>query len=114
MVIQADDGKYGSMSAHLSGLASSIYQGARVTDQTIIGYAGKTGDPSIPVGETHLHQAYYRYPYYSPDGSPYDGAGLKVIYHHYVGTAVGNGPGVYKLGKKSTDSTVAKGDYISN
>jgi len=114
VVIQADNGKYVSMSAHLSGLASGIYRGARVTDQTIIGYAGKTGDPSIPVGETHLHQAYYRYPRYNPDGSPYGGAGLKVIYHHYVGTAAGTRPGVYKFGKRSTDSTVAKGDWISN
>ena len=114
VVIQADNGKYVSMSAHLSGLASGIYRGARVTDQTVIGYAGKTGDPSIPVGETHLHQAYYRYPLYNPDGSPYGGAGLKVIYHHYVGTAAGTRPGVYTFGKRSTDSTVAKGDWISN
>jgi murein DD-endopeptidase MepM/ murein hydrolase activator NlpD len=114
VVIQADNGKYVSMSAHLSSLASGIYRGARVTDQTVIGYAGKTGDPSIPVGETHLHQAYYRYPSFNPDGSPYGGAGLKVVYHHYVGTAAGTRPGVYKFGKRSTDRTVSKGDWISN
>jgi murein DD-endopeptidase MepM/ murein hydrolase activator NlpD len=66
VAIRADNGKYVSMSAHLSDLAGEIYRGARVTNQTIIGYAGKTGNPSIPVGETHLHQAYYSYPRYNP------------------------------------------------
>ena len=55
------------MSAHLSGLAGGIYWSARVTNQTIIGYAGKTDNASIPVGDTHLHQAYYHYPRYKPD-----------------------------------------------
>ena len=45
-------------------------------------------------GVPHLHQAYYRYPHYNRDGSPYGGAGLQVVYHRYVGT----GPGVYKFG----------------
>lgn len=65
--IRADNGKYVSMSAHLSGLAGGIYWGARVTNQTIIGYAGKTDNAIIPVGDTHLHQAYYHYPRYKPD-----------------------------------------------
>lgn len=108
VTIKADNGKYVSMSAHLNGLASGIVKGARVTDGTIIGYAGKTGDPSIPVGPPHLHQAYYRYPSYNPDGSPYGGAGLKVIYHYYVGTAAGTGPGVYTFNGKS------RGKWISN
>ena len=87
VVIRASNGKYVSMSAHLSGLARGIQRGKAVTKDTIIGFAGKSGDPSIPVGETHLHQAYYRYPRYLRDGSPYGGAGLRVLYHHYYGTA---------------------------
>lgn len=87
VVVKADNGKYVSMSAHLNGLANGIRRGKVVTNDTIIGFAGDTGDPSIPVGETHLHQAYYRYPRYLQDGSPYGGAGLQVIYHRYYGTA---------------------------
>lgn len=114
VAIRADNGKYVSMSAHLSGLAQGIYRGARVTNQTIIGYAGKTGDPSIPVGETHLHQAYYRYPRYNPDGSPYGGAGLQAVYHHYAGTAARTRPGIYTFHTRATSTTVAKGSWISN
>ena len=87
VVIKADNGKYVSMSAHLSGLAYGIRRGAYVTNRTIIGYAGDTGDASIPVGPPHLHQAFYRYPSYRSDGSPYGGAGLQVVYHRYTGTA---------------------------
>ncbi len=114
VVVRADNGKYVSLSAHLSGLARGIEPGARVTDETVIGYAGDTGGPTIPVGEPHLHQAFYRYPRYNDDGSPYGGAGLKVVFHHYVGTAAGTGPGVYKFGWRSDSETVSKGDWISN
>jgi murein DD-endopeptidase MepM/ murein hydrolase activator NlpD len=48
VVIEDDNGMYVSMSAHLSGLEYGIVPGARVTHETIIGYAGDTGDPSIP------------------------------------------------------------------
>lgn len=113
VVIRASNGKYVSMSAHLNGLASGIRRGATVTDNTIIGYAGNSGHPSIPVGEVHLHQAYYRYPSYNRDGSPYGGAGLKAKYHHYVGTNTRPG-GVYKFGWKHGSNTLTKGDRISN
>ena len=99
---------YVSMSAHLSGVnTADVYLGAPVTDETIIGYAGATGDPSIPVGESHLHQAYYRDPNYISTpyryGPPYGGQGLQVVYHHFVGDAreayadpgEAPGPGVY-------------------
>jgi hypothetical protein len=59
-----------SLSVHLSGLARGIERGASVTDETIIGYASDTGGPDIPVGEPHLHQAFYRYPRYNDAGSP--------------------------------------------
>jgi hypothetical protein len=114
VAIRVDNGKYVSLSAHLSGLARGIEPGARVTDETIIGYAGDTGGPTFPIGEPHLHQAFYRYPRYTEDGEPYGGAGLKVVYHHYVGTAAGTGPGVFKFGTKSDSRTVSKGDWISN
>jgi hypothetical protein len=114
LVIAADNGKYVSLSAHLSGLAGGIERDTRVTDETVIGYAGDTGGPDIPVGEPHLHQAFYRYPSYNPDASPYGGVGLRVVFHRYVGTAAGTGPGVYNFGWKSNSKTVSKGDWISN
>jgi hypothetical protein len=95
--------KYVSMSAHLSGLAGGIVRGAQVTDETVIGFADATGHPSIPVGEVHLHQAFYRNPNFvfipgqGNTGPPFGGQGLQVIYHHFVGDARGSGPGVYKL-----------------
>ena len=98
VIIKADNGKYVSMSAHLNGLAAGIRRGAYVTDKTIIGYAGNTGDPSIPVGPPHLHQAFYRYPRYNRDGSPYGGAGLQVVYHRYTGTAARKAGYTYSSG----------------
>ena len=114
VVIKDTDGKYVSMSAHLSSLAAGIKPGATVTADTVIGYAGDTGDPSIPVGEPHLHQAFYRYPSLKTDGSPYGGQGLQAIYHHYVGTAAGTGPGVYQFGWTRTSTQSTQGDLISN
>ncbi len=116
VVIQADNEKYVSMSAHLIALNEGIFPGATVTDETIIGFAGDTGDPwgTIPVGPPHLHQAFYRFPSLLGDGSPYGGTGLQVIYHHYVGTAAGTGPGVYKFGWQSNATTWAQYDAISN
>ena len=114
VVIKDANGKYVSMSAHLSSLAAGIRPGAAVTADTVIGYAGDTGDPSIPVGEPHLHQAFYRYPSFKTDGSPYGGAGLQAIYHHYVGTASGTGPGVYQFGWSKTSTQLTQGDLISN
>ncbi|QIN77866.1 peptidoglycan DD-metalloendopeptidase family protein [Rubrobacter marinus] len=114
VVIRSSNGKYVSMSAHLDSLAAGIRPGAAVTADTVIGYAGDTGDPSIPVGEPHLHQAFYRYPGFKTDGSPYGGQGLQAIYHHYVGTAAGTGPGVYQFGWSKTSTQLTQGDRISN
>lgn len=108
VTIKADNGRYVSLSGHLSGLARGIGRGTRVSDQTIIGYAGNTGGPSFPVGKSHLHQAYYRSPSYNHDGSPYGGAALQVIYHRYAGDAAGTGPGTYRFGWNS------QGLWISN
>jgi murein DD-endopeptidase MepM/ murein hydrolase activator NlpD len=116
VVIKADNGKYVSMSAHLNGLAAGIRKGARVTNSTVIGYAGNTGDPSIPVGPPHLHQAFYRYPKYNSDGSPYGGAGLQVVYHRYTGTAArkagysySSGAYRYSLTKPNYNATCREG-----
>ena len=87
VVIRAAGGKYVSLSGHLSSIPSSIYRGKTVYYNTLIGYAGNTGDPSVPVGEVHLHQSFYRYPHYNQDGSPYGGQGLQVLRFHYSGTA---------------------------
>jgi murein DD-endopeptidase MepM/ murein hydrolase activator NlpD len=119
VTIRANNGKYVSMSAHLSSLEAGIEAGARVDENTIIGYAGDTGGDDIPVGRAHLHQAFYRCPSYNPDGSPYGGAGLQVNYQHYVGA----GSGVYRFGwterprlkiRGSWTSIKAKGSLISN
>lgn len=108
VVIEAEapnGNSYVSMSAHLRGLNDGIFRGAQVTDETVIGFADATGDPggTIPVGEPHLHQAFYRNPSYifipgeGFTGPPFGGQGLQVIYHHFVGDARGSGPGVYKF-----------------
>ena len=120
VIIQHPNGKYVSMAAHMSGL--NVSKGDKVGKNKIIGFAGNSGDPSIPVGKPHLHQAFYRNPTFLNDGSPYAGQGLKVVRHNFVGTAAGdrNG-GVYTFGKKPlSDKTCrasivcGKGYFISN
>ena len=107
--IRAGNGKYVNLSGHLSGLARGIKRGAKVDRHTVIGFAGSTGGGDIPVGPVHLHQAYYRYPTYTSDGSPYGGAGLQVIRHHYFR---GDG-GVYRFGWEIQPGIKAKGSEIS-
>lgn len=85
--IKACNGKYVNLTSHFSALRSGLNKGDRVDRDTVLGYAGKTGGPRIPVGQVHFHQVFYRYPKQNPDGSPYGGQGLKIIRHHYVGTA---------------------------
>ena len=120
VVIEHDNGKYVSMAAHLNGL--NVSKGARVNEDKIIGFAGNTGDPSVPVGDPHLHQAFYRNPSFLGSGAPYGGQGLQVVRHHYLGTAAGdrNG-GVYTFGRKRQSNTTCrasivcgKGYFISN
>lgn len=122
VVIEHDNGKYVSMSAHLSGIRDWVRKGRRVNEDRVIGYAGNSGDPSIPVGKPHLHQAFYRNPSFLKDGSPYGGQGLKVVRHRFVGTAArdANG-GVYTFDRKrESDRTCrvsircGKGYFISN
>jgi Peptidase family M23 len=109
VVIKAKSGKYVSLSGHLSGLARGIKRGAKVNRHTVIGFAGKTGGGDIPVGPVHLHQAFYRYPNYNPEGSPYGGAGLQVIRYRYFR---GDG-GVYRFGWRIKPGIKAKGSRIS-
>jgi murein DD-endopeptidase MepM/ murein hydrolase activator NlpD len=108
-VIKASNGKYVSLSGHLSALARGIRRGAKVDRHTVIGFAGKTGGGRIPVGRVHLHQAYYRYPHFNRDGSPYGGAGLKVVRHHYFR----GDNGVYKFGWRKRPGIKAKDSRIS-
>jgi murein DD-endopeptidase MepM/ murein hydrolase activator NlpD len=75
------------LTSHFSALRTGLSKGDRVDEDTILGYAGKTGGPRIPVGQVHFHQVFYRYPKQNPDGSPYGGQGLQIIRHHYVGAA---------------------------
>ncbi|MBA3635194.1 MAG: M23 family metallopeptidase [Rubrobacteraceae bacterium] len=107
--IKAANGKYVNLSGHLSGLAPGIKSGAEVDRNTVIGFAGKTGGGDIPVGPVHLHQAYYRYPTYTPDGAPYGGAGLKVVGHHYFR----GDNGVYRFGWVERSEFKYKGSGIS-
>jgi murein DD-endopeptidase MepM/ murein hydrolase activator NlpD len=107
--IKAANGKYVNLSGHLSSLAPGIKRGVEVDRNTVIGFAGKTGGGRYPVGPVHLHQAYYRYPTYTPDGSPYGGAGLKVVGHHYYR---GNN-GLYRFGWVESPEIKYKGSWIS-
>lgn len=107
--IRAKNGKYFNLSAHLSRLAHGIKRGAKVDRHTVIGFAGKSGGPDIPVGQVHLHQAFYRKPSVNPDGSPYGGRGLQVLYHHY---SRGDGD-VYKFGWSHKGYQMSKGDRVS-
>jgi murein DD-endopeptidase MepM/ murein hydrolase activator NlpD len=107
--IKAANGKYVNVSGHLSGLAPGIKRGAEVDRNTVIGFAGKTGGGRVPVGPVHLHQAYYRNPTCTPDGSPYGGAGLKVVDHHYYRS----GNGVYRFGWVERPGFKYKGSGIS-
>jgi murein DD-endopeptidase MepM/ murein hydrolase activator NlpD len=107
--IKADNGKYVSLSAHLDSLAAGIREGTKVNRHTVIGFAGDTGGGDFPVGPVHLHQAYYRCPSYFDDGSPYGGAGLKVVRHRYFR---GDG-GVYTFGWNKKPGIKAKGSKIS-
>ena len=109
VVIKASNGKYVSLSGHLSGLARGISRGSKVDRHTVIGFAGKTGGGDIPVGPVHLHQAFYRYPSYNRDGSPYGGAGLQVTRHHYFR---GDG-GVYTFGWTQRPGIKAKGSQLA-
>ena len=85
--IESCNGKYVSLTGHFSALRRGLSKGDRVGRNTVLGYAGKTGGPRIPVGQVHFHQVFYRYPKQNPDGSPYGGQGLQIIRHHYVGAA---------------------------
>ena len=111
VTIRACNGKYVSLAGHLDSLAAGIYRGAKIGNRNkVIGYAGNTGGCCIPVGRVHLHQAFYRYPNYKPDGSPYGGRGLKVVRHHYFR---GKG-GVYAFGCRSCSGVKTKGELISH
>ena len=116
VTIRSDNGKYVNISAHLSALRQGIGPGVRVNNKTVIGYAGDTGDPSIPVGTPHLHQGFYRYPGFNPDGAPYGGQGLQVIYHRYSGVGRGVPAGVYQFAWPAADSTrtTTKGELVGN
>ena len=110
VVIRASNGKYVSLSGHLDALRRGLNRGDRVTNKSVIGYAGDSGGGSIPVGPVHLHQAFYRYPKFLRDGSPYGGAGLQVVRHHYVR---GDG-GVYKFGWREKPGVKSKGSLVKN
>ena len=110
VTIRACNGKYVSLAGHLDRLAAGIYRGAKIGSKNkIIGYAGDTGEGRIPVGRVHLHQGFFRYPNYNPDGAPYGGRGLKVVRHHHFR---GKG-GVYTFGCRSCSGAKTKGDFVS-
>ena len=107
--IRACNDKYVNLSAHLDAIGVSkgvrLSRGDRVTEKTVIGYAGDTGG-NIAVGRVHLHTAFYRYPKTTYDGGPYAGAGLQVDRNRYVGTAA-------RRKNIKVDSKVYKYDKIS-
>jgi murein DD-endopeptidase MepM/ murein hydrolase activator NlpD len=75
--VRACNGNYASLSAHLKGLNSRLDKGDQVDRLTVLGYAGNTSYGDFAAGPVHLHQAFYRYPTYTPDGAPYGGRGYK-------------------------------------
>jgi hypothetical protein len=110
VTIRACNGKYVSLAGHLNRLAAGIYRGATIGGRNrVIGFAGDTGKGRIPVGRVHLHQGFFRYPDYNPDGSPYGGRGLKVVRFHYFR---GKG-GVYTFGCRRCSGVKSKDDLIS-
>ena len=109
--VKSCNGRYVSLTSHFSALRTGLSKGDRVDRDTVLGYAGKTGGPRIPVGQVHFHQAFYRYPRQNRDGSPYGGQGLQIIRHHYVGTAALRNDirvrsNVYEYGKVGPDYSV--------
>ncbi|HEV2734003.1 MAG TPA: M23 family metallopeptidase [Longimicrobiaceae bacterium] len=84
VVIKHRDGKYWSLAAHMNSISVSV--GQYVDQNTVIGYAGSTGNSSGP----HLHQAFYRFPG-SSAGRPYGGRGVKQTAMRYYR----NGGGTY-------------------
>jgi murein DD-endopeptidase MepM/ murein hydrolase activator NlpD len=109
--IKSCNGRYVNLTSHFSALRSGLDKGDMVDRDTVLGYAGRTGGPLIPVGQVHFHQAFYRYPEQNPDGSPYGGQGLQIIRHHYVGTAarakgISVSSHVYEYGKVRPDYKV--------
>jgi hypothetical protein len=108
--IRACNGRYVSLSGHLSGLVPGIRKGAKIDNRRdIIGYAGNSGGPNFPVGRVHLHQAFYRYPHSNADGSPYGGAGLQVTRLRYFRSD----GGIYTFGSKVRPGIKAKDSIIS-
>lgn len=105
VVVKADNGRYVSLSAHLSGIPNGLSRGDRVTENKIIGYAGTTGNAGLGV---HLHQAFYRNPSFHPGGEPYGGAGLKVDRLRYTH----GGGGVYSYGWKRSPGIKAEGSLV--
>jgi hypothetical protein len=107
--IKAKDGKYVSLSGHQNSLARGIKRCAKVDRHTVTGFAGDTGGGAIPVDRLHLHQAYYRYPSYNSDESPYGGAGLQVIRQHFLR----GDDGVYRFGWQMRPHITSKGSLTS-
>jgi murein DD-endopeptidase MepM/ murein hydrolase activator NlpD len=107
--IKTPGGKYVSLSAHLSSIRTGLNRGDWVDRDTLIGFAGDSGGSDIPVEKIHLHQAFYRYPKFHADGTPYGGAGLQVTRYHHVG----DGGGVYRFGWERTTTVKAQGSLVS-
>ena len=110
VIVKSCNGGYASMSAHLSAVERKILRNPSVDRGSVIGYAGKSGGPDIPVGPVHLHQAFYRHPTYHQDGSPYGGQGLRVDRLRYFR---GEG-GTHVFGWTSSPGIKAKGSLAAN
>jgi hypothetical protein len=85
VVIESPNGKYVSLSAHMSHV--NVVPGQRVNRNTLIGWAGSTG---YAAPYPHVHQAYYRWPSFSA-GRPYGGRGMMPTRLVYLG----HGGGAY-------------------
>lgn len=83
VVIVSPNGKYFSLSAHLSYV--NVVPGQRVNANTLIGWAGSTG---YAAPYPHVHQAYYRFAQTSR-GRPYGGRGMMPTRLRYLGAGGG-------------------------
>ena len=110
VVVRSCNGKYASMSAHLDAINRKVLTNPSVNQNRVIGYAGDTGGPDIPVGPVHLHQAFYRYPTYHRDGSPYGGTGLQVTRMRFFR---GEG-GTHVFGWERSKGVKAEGSLVVN
>ncbi len=91
VVLDLGDG-YQYLAAHLRGFGAIWYPGQNVSDGTLIGYAGGSGNGQDGYFGNHLHQALYKDGTLGTSGGVYGGRGVEPRNVRYYG----NGGGYYQ------------------